>query len=131
VRCGEQIFSFKFSCFCYPYQQIFLRCSLGGASGPTSTKPAQNLLYMCPHTNKCTRICVSSSYFICIYASGPTSPHPYESGIFILVQKNQEYHKRKFLLYGTLKTTYQIYHSEQEKQKRKSKFFYRDNFVIP
>ncbi len=36
--------------------------------------------------------------------------------------------KRKFLFRGTLKTDYQIYHSEQEKQKRKSKFFYRDNF---
>jgi hypothetical protein len=35
------------------------------------------------------------------------------------------------LLHGTLKIVYQIYHSKQEKQKRKSKFFNRDNFVLP
>jgi hypothetical protein len=28
-----------------------------------------------------------------------------------------------------LKVVYQIYHSKQEKQKRKSKFFYRDNYT--
>jgi hypothetical protein len=31
--------------------------------------------------------------------------------------------KKNFLLHGTLKTAYQIYHSIQEKQKRKRIFF--------
>jgi len=39
--------------------------------------------------------------------------------------------KRKFLLHGTLTIVYQIYHSKQEKQTRKSKFFYHNNFVLP
>jgi len=47
-------------------------------------------------------------------------------------QKDSNAKKRKqYLLRGTLNTVYQIYHSEQEKQKEKSKFFYRDNFVLP
>ena len=45
--------------------------------------------------------------------------------------KRKQYQKRKFLLDGTLKIVYQIYHSKQEKQKSKSKFFYRDDFVLP
>jgi len=36
--------------------------------------------------------------------------------------------KRIFLLHGTLKIVYQVYHSIEEKQKRKSKFFNRDTF---
>jgi hypothetical protein len=49
--------------------------------------------------------------------------------IFVLVQKDSNSQKGKFLLHG--KIPYQIYHCKQEDQKRKSEFFYRDNFVLP
>jgi hypothetical protein len=39
--------------------------------------------------------------------------------------------KKKVFVVWNLKDCYQIYHSDQEKQKRKLKFFYRDNFVFP
>ena len=38
--------------------------------------------------------------------------------------------KKKVFVARNLKDCYQIYHSDQEKPKRKSKFFYRDNFVL-
>jgi hypothetical protein len=37
-----------------------------------------------------------------------------EPGIFILVQKSQQCQKRKYLLDGTLKMVYQIYHPESK-----------------
>jgi hypothetical protein len=39
--------------------------------------------------------------------------------------------KKKVFAARNLKIAYQIYHSKQEKQKRKSKFFYLDNFMLP
>jgi hypothetical protein len=39
--------------------------------------------------------------------------------------------KKKVFVARNLKDCYQIYHSDQEKKKGKSKFFYRDNFVLP
>jgi hypothetical protein len=48
--------------------------------------------------------------------------------------KRQKCQKRKLLLQGTLKIVYQIYHSKEEKQKRKSKSFFlsqQSSFVLP
>jgi hypothetical protein len=39
--------------------------------------------------------------------------------------------KKKVFVARNLKDSYQIDHSDQQKQKRKSKFFYRNNFVLP
>jgi hypothetical protein len=39
--------------------------------------------------------------------------------------------KKKFIAARDLKIVYQVYDSKEEKQKRKSKFFYRDNVVLP
>jgi hypothetical protein len=39
--------------------------------------------------------------------------------------------KKKVFVTRNLEDCYQLYHSDQEKQKRKSKFFYRVNFVLP
>ncbi len=39
--------------------------------------------------------------------------------------------KKKVFVAWNLKDCYQIYHSDQEKQKRKLKFFNRDNFAFP
>jgi hypothetical protein len=39
--------------------------------------------------------------------------------IFVLVQKDSNDKKRKLLLHGTLTIVYQVYHSKQEKKKRK------------
>jgi hypothetical protein len=50
---------------------------------------------------------------------------------FVLVQKDSNAKKRQLSLHGTLKILYQIYHSKEEKQKRKSLFFYADNLVLP
>jgi hypothetical protein len=52
-------------------------------------------------------------------------------GGIVLVQKDSNTKNRNLLLHGTLKNVYQVYHSKQEMQKRKSKFFYPDNFVLP
>jgi hypothetical protein len=38
--------------------------------------------------------------------------------------------KKKVIAARNLKRLDQVYHSKQEKQKRKSEFFYRDNFVL-
>jgi hypothetical protein len=44
-------------------------------------------------------------------------------------RKREDLHKRKFLMHGTLKIAYQVYHSKQDSKKRKSTFFICDNFV--
>ena len=61
-----------------------------------------------------------------IVSSWPNGPLDSCSG-----RKRQKYQKRKFLLHGTLKIVYQIYHSKQEKQKRKSKFFIATILYFP
>jgi hypothetical protein len=45
--------------------------------------------------------------------------------------RRQECQKRNLLLHGTLEFVCQVYHSKEEKQKRKSKFLNHDNFVLP
>jgi hypothetical protein len=55
-------------------------------------------------------------------------------GIFVLILKDSNVKKRKFLLHGPLKIVYQIYHANPEKKKRKSNLFYPDKnqtFFIP
>jgi hypothetical protein len=54
-----------------------------------------------------------------------------ECWIFVLVQ-NGSNAKKKDSAARNFKRLDQAYHSQQEKQKRKSEFFiYRDNFVLP
>jgi len=48
-----------------------------------------------------------------------------------MVQKDSNVKKESYSWTGILKIVYQIYHSKQGKQKRKSKFFYPDNFELP
>jgi hypothetical protein len=50
--------------------------------------------------------------------------------ILVLVQKGNNAKKRKLLQHGNLKRLDKVY-PKQEKQKRKSDFFYHDNFMLP
>jgi hypothetical protein len=52
-------------------------------------------------------------------------------GFPFLVQKSQECQKRNILLRGSLKTAYQIYHSEEEKQQKKIPVFIATIFCFP
>jgi hypothetical protein len=51
--------------------------------------------------------------------------------ILVLGYEKAAMPKTKVIAARTLKRLDQVYHSKQEKQKRKSEFLYRDNFVLP
>jgi hypothetical protein len=71
----------------------------------------------------------SRNGFVCLKVIGrqfATGASDFHSGT-----KKPVMPKKKVFVARNLKDSYQIYHSDHQKQKRKSKFLYRDNFVIP
>jgi hypothetical protein len=80
----------------------------------------------------CIRIHISLFFFLfkCENLLAKTSgkhkivwSRPYGRGTFILGTKKPVMSKKKVFVARNLKDSYQIYHSDQEKQKRQSKFF--------